>query len=60
MESNVQNVKPRKLPRGNAAFRKVFEREAHRDDFGVECVYDYAAWRIWQAAIRYERKRKAK
>jgi hypothetical protein len=49
--------KRRELPRGNAAFRKVFERHSHPDDWGVQCVYDYAAWRIWKAAIRHERKR---
>jgi hypothetical protein len=47
------------IERGNAAFRKVFARHSHPDDWGVQCVYDYSAWRIWKAAIRYERKRLA-
>ncbi len=52
-------AKERKPPPGNKEFRKVFEMHCHRDDWGVECVYDYSAWRIWQAAIRYDRKRRA-
>lgn len=44
---------------GNAAFRKTFGRHAHRDDWGVQCIYEYSAWRIWKAAIRAERKRLA-
>lgn len=46
-----------KKPVGNPEFRKVFKRHAHKDDWGVDCVYDYSAWRIWKAAIRCERKR---
>jgi len=42
---------------GNEEFRKAFKRHAHQDDWGVYCVYDYSAWRIWKAAIRLERKR---
>lgn len=45
-------------PVGNAAFRKAFDRVSHSDDWGVPCVYDYGAWRVWQAAIRHERKRR--
>lgn len=48
-----------KKPVGNDAFRKAFKRHAHKDDWNVDCVYDYSAWRIWQAAIRFERKRAA-
>jgi hypothetical protein len=51
-------TKPQK-PVGNKAFRELFDRIAHSDDWGVPCVYDYAGWKIWQAAIRYERKRRA-
>lgn len=45
---------------GNATFRKVFEKNSHPDDWGVPCMYDYAAWRIWKAAVRFERCRKGK
>jgi hypothetical protein len=30
-----------------------------RDSWGVEYVYERGARRIWNAAIRYERKRRA-
>jgi len=50
-----------KRPVGNAAFRKAWERASrnHRDDWGVNCVYDFEAWQIWKAAIRFERQRNA-
>jgi hypothetical protein len=44
-------------PVGTKEFRKLFEKNAHPDDWGVAVVYDYAAWRIWKAATRCERKR---
>lgn len=47
-------------PIGNATFLKVFEKNSHPDDWGVPCMYDYAAWRVWKAAVRFERRRKGK
>ena len=47
--------KPVKKPVGTVAFRKAFVKatENHRDDWGVSCAYDFEAWQIWKAAIRY-------
>lgn len=49
-----------KRPVGNAAFRKAWQHVTrhHRDDWSVNCAYDFEGWRIWQAAIRYERARR--
>lgn len=45
---------------GNKQFRKVFKRHAHKDDWGIGCVYEYSAWKIWKAAIKFERAKNSK
>lgn len=52
--SKVANP-PKEPDRGPAWFQKMFERAGHHDDWGVTCVYDYAAWRLCKAAIRRQR-----
>lgn len=50
-------AEPIEKPVGTKEFRKAFERVAMRDDWGCLYTYDFSAWKIWQAAIRHERKR---
>jgi hypothetical protein len=52
-------MKKAKKPVGSRqAFTDAWNRIAtSRDTWGVKYVYDYDGQRIWEAAIRYERKR---
>ena len=52
-----RTTKAREPDRGPEWFQKLFEKIGHHDDWGVICVYDYAAWRLCKAAMRRQRKR---
>lgn len=47
----------RKLNPGPEWFQKKFKKIAHEDDWGVNAVYDYAAWELVKVAIQRERRR---
>lgn len=50
----------KKLPGSRQAFTDAWNRIAlSRDTWGVKYVYDFSAHKIWDAAIRWERKRAA-
>jgi hypothetical protein len=59
---SVSNQDPdnKRIDSGPEWFRKIFEKAAHNDDWGVPCVYDYAAWKICKAAMRRQRYHSAK
>ena len=46
----VRTVRLRQL--GTVRFRKLLERLADIDEWGVKCVYDYDAWKIYRAGYR--------
>lgn len=45
--------------KGPKWFQDAFKKAAHNDDWGVACVYDYAAWRLVKAAMRRQKAKKA-
>jgi hypothetical protein len=47
--------KQRKPDNGPEWFQKAFAKAAHKDDWGVECMYGYAAWRLVKLALRRQR-----
>lgn len=44
-------------PVGTKAFREAWKRHRpSRDTWGVEYVYDYGAYAIWKAALRWQKR----
>jgi hypothetical protein len=54
-KTNAEKTAALLADRGPAWFQKMFERVGHHNDWGVTCVYDYAAWRLCKAAMRRQR-----
>lgn len=57
MELESPVAKKKERPVGTKAFREAWSKyRPLRDTWGVEYVYDFGAYAIWKAAIRWHKK----